>query len=289
MKPLPPWFRLLVRVIGAISPRLMTALAYRMFWDLGTPMPVRSDAAPVHARARSEVLAVGDRTAIVYRWGSGPQTVLLVHGWRGRAAQFARLVDALESPERTIVSFDAPGNGAAPGSRTDLRDYIAVIRSVAAGAGGLELVVAHSFGVLGMFVAVREGVRADRIVSIAGMSDIDYTYQAFVRALELPRRVSVRLRRRIERRVFDGDTGMWRRFVSELDPTDKTPLLLIHDRDDRAIEFSEAGKIAAAHLGSTTELFTSGLGHVRVLSDPSVLGAIVDFASEPAQTRSRAE
>lgn len=289
MKPLPRWFRIVVSVVGAVSPRLMAILAYRMFWNLGAPMAVRPDAEAVHGRARRETKSVGGREAVVYRWGSGPETILLVHGWRGRASQFAALVEALESPERTIVSFDAPGNGDSPGDRTDLRDYLAVIRLVAAEANGLDLIVGHSFGVMGIFVAVREGVRARRMVAIAGIEDIDYTYETFSRALGLSSRVDTLLRRRIERRIFDGDVGIWRRFVSELDPTDQTPLLVIHDRDDRAVEFSQTEKIAAAHLGPTTELFTRGLGHTRVLSDPTVLRTIADFANEPARTRSTTE
>jgi pimeloyl-ACP methyl ester carboxylesterase len=255
-----------------------------MFWNLGTPMAVHTEAAAVHARARRESVSIGDRRAVVYRWGTGSDTVLLVHGWRGRASQFTALVEALESPERTIVAFDAPGNGDSPGDRTDLRDYLAVIRQVAADSGGLELMLGHSFGVMGVFVAVREGVRANRIVSIAGTADMNYTYGRFVSALRLPRRVDFLLRRRIEREVFDGDGGIWRRFTSELDPTDHTPLLVVHDRDDRAVEFSQAERIVAAHLGPTTELVTTGLGHTRLLSNAAVIRAVVEFAgaSRPA-------
>jgi pimeloyl-ACP methyl ester carboxylesterase len=288
MKPLPKWFRSLVRVVGTVSPRLMTFLAYRMFWNLGKPMELRPDAAAAHARARRETVNIGERQAVVYRWGNGPKTVLLVHGWRGRASQFAALVEALESPEYTIISFDAPGNGDSPGDRTDLRDYLAVIRSVADERGAIDLLVGHSFGAMGIFVAVREGVRASRIVSIAGSADMDYTYGTFARALDLPKRVHARLRRKIQRVAFDGDATIWRRFVSELDPTDQTPLLVIHDRDDRIIQFSQAEKIAAAHAGPTTELFTSGLGHTRGLTDPGVLRSIVDFASESVRTKSAA-
>jgi len=289
MKPLPGWFRAFVRIVGTLAPPLMVAITYRMFWNLGKPMAVRSDAAGIHARARRETVTVGARQVVVYRWGTGPKTVLLVHGWRGRASQFAMLIDALESPDRTIVAFDAPGSGDAPGDRTDLRDYIAAIRAVSASASGIDLLVGHSFGVMAVFVAVREGVSASRIVSIAGISNIAYTFETFARALDLPRRVNAHLRRKIERSVFDGDASIWRRFVSELDPTDRTPLLIVHDREDRAIEFSESTRIASAHLGPTTELYTAGLGHTRVLADPAVLRAIALFASEPVPTRSAAE
>jgi pimeloyl-ACP methyl ester carboxylesterase len=267
----------------------MVSITYRMFWNLGKPMAVRPDAAGVHARARRETLAIGSKRVVVYRWGTGPKTVLLVHGWRGRASQFAAIIATLEAPDRTIVAFDAPGNGDSPGDRTDLRDYVAAIRVVGAETNGLELLVGHSFGVMAVFVAVREGVRVQRLASIAGISNISYTFEAFARALDLPPRVKAGLRRKIERSAFDGDTSIWRRFVSELDPTDQTPLLIVHDREDRAIDLSESEAIASAHLGPITELYTVGLGHTRVLSDPAVLQAIVQFANEPVRTRSAAE
>jgi pimeloyl-ACP methyl ester carboxylesterase len=285
MKPLPRWFRAFVHIVGTLAPPVMARIAYRLFWNLGRPMAVAPGARSVHDRAERETVSVGTRQAVVYRWGSGPETVLLVHGWRGRASQFAAVIDALESPRRTIFAFDAPGNGDSPGDRTDLRDYIALIRSVAERTGRLDLLVGHSFGVMAIFVAVREGVPAQRLVSIAGVSGLEHTYVTFARALALPGRVNRLLRRRIERQVFDGESGIWGRFVSELDPADTTPLLIIHDRNDRAVDFAEAAKITAAHLGPVTELYTSGLGHTRVLADSAVARAIVSFADAPGQTR----
>jgi hypothetical protein len=132
--------------------------------------------------------------------------------------------------------------------------------------------------VLGAFVAVHEGVRAKRLVSIAGVSSIGYTFDTFARALDLPAAVQRGLRRRIERNVFDGDTKFWTRFVSELDPVDRTPLLVIHDVADRQVEFDQCAVIAEAHVGAVTELHTTGLGHVRVLSDREVVQAIIAFA-----------
>jgi pimeloyl-ACP methyl ester carboxylesterase len=289
MKQPPRWFRAFVGTVGTVAPRLLLRFLFRKFWNLKPSMAVRQEAAAVHARARRQTLAIGAREAVVYRWGSGPQTVLLVHGWRGRASQFAAIIQALESPDRTIVAFDAPGNGDSPGTQTDLRDYLGVIRAVADDAGGLDLLIGHSFGAIGIFVAVREGVRARRMVSIAGISNMNYTYGTFAQALELPKRLNALLRRKIEHDTFGGDTGIWRRFVAELDPTDQTPLLVIHDRDDHVIGFHQAEIIAGAHLGPTTELLTTGLGHTRVLADRAVVRAIVEFASEPVQTKSAAE
>ena len=288
MKQLPVWFRLFVRVLGTIAPPLMTRVAWKLFWDLGTPTPLREDARDVQNRASRETASVNGHEAVLYRWGTGPSPVLLVHGWQGRASQFAAIIRGLESPDRTIFAFDAPGNGDAPGDRTDIFDYIAVIRRVYDEVGAFEVVVGHSFGVLALFSAIRAGVKTDRIVSIAGVSGFNYVVSAFATALDLPIGVIRRLRRRIERDIFAGDTTFWRTWVSELEPTNETPLFVIQDRYDRAVDFRQSALIAEAQVGPLTELYTSGLGHSRVLSDTSVVESIVRFTESTERTRSTA-
>ncbi len=285
MRKLPAWFRLIIRVLGTVAPWAMARIAWRLFWNLGDPMPLRADARDIHESARKTTITVNGRDAVVYEWGDGPSPILLVHGWQGRASQFAAIIRALQSSDRTIIAFDAPGNGDAPGDRTDIFDYIAVIRAVFDTHGEFELVVGHSFGVLALFTALRTGVRAERIVSIAGVSGFNYVVGAFAAALDLPLRVVRLLRRRIERDIFGGDTTFWRSYVSELDPTDQTPLFVIHDRYDSAVEFRQSRFITEAHTGALTELYTSGLGHGRVLSDPAVVDSIVRFTATARQTR----
>ncbi len=151
--------------------------------------------------------------------------------------------------------------------------------------GQPSLMIAHSFGALAAFTAVRQGVRPERLVSIAGVGSFDYVVDAFVGALALPRRAAAGLRRRIENGLFGGKS--LRGFVSELDPTDTgIPLLVIHDRGDRAVDFGQSTLIAEAHTGSVTELHTEGLGHTRILSDPTVLAAIEAFSGVATPRRS---
>ena len=54
------------------------------------------------------------------------------------------------------------------------------------------------------------------------------------------------------------------------------PLLLIHDREDRETSYRDSEEIAAAWPGARLRL-TSGLGHVRILRDASVVSDVVDF------------
>ncbi|MEO8528824.1 MAG: alpha/beta fold hydrolase [Pseudolysinimonas sp.] len=266
-----------MRALGTVAPPLAAQVAHRIWGDLGRPLPVHSRDVDMHARAvRGELLVDGKRV-VTYTWGSGPEVVLLVHGWRSRASRFSSLVRALESPGRTIVSFDAPGNGDSTGTATTILDYSEIIRRLSP-PRGFVAIVAHSFGVLATFLAAREGVPVGRIVGIAGMYDANQLVDQFSRQAALSSRVKRGLRTRIERRTFPGEPDVWRRFVAELDPADiHTPLLLVHDRGDRMVDASQAGLIAEAHNGPTRVILTDGLGHNGVLRDANVLDDIRGF------------
>lgn len=264
--------------LSAVAPPLAAEIGFRMWRSLGRPEPVHPRDRAVHDRAERGILDLDGTPVATYTWGSGPDVMLLVHGWRSRASRFAALVDALDHPGRTIVAFDAPGNGDTPGGRTSILDYVRIIRLLAARHGGVSTVVAHSFGVLAAFVAVREGVPVDRVVGLAGIHSADEIVDQFSRDVRLGARAKRGLRSRIERRFFAGVPDLWRRFRAELDPADtRTAVLLAHDRDDRRVRVAQSELIAEAHTGPVRVVLTEGLGHNRILSDPEVVAAVAAF------------
>jgi pimeloyl-ACP methyl ester carboxylesterase len=270
--------RTTLRMLSAVAPPLAAELGFRLWRRLGTPERVRPHDADVHARAERGILELPGSRVATYTWGDGPEVVLLVHGWRSRASRFSAIVRELESPDRTIVAFDAPGNGDSTGNRVTVLDYAQVIARLSARHGGIDTVVAHSFGVLATFLAVREGALAGRIVSVAGVHDVDEIVNEFTRLVGLTGRARTGLRSRIERRTFPHVQDIWRRFVAELDPADiRTPLLVVHDRRDPVVDPRQSDLIAEAHNGPTRVVATDGLGHLRILSDPQVLGEIARF------------
>lgn len=265
-----------------LAPPLAAEVAYRQFVSLGSPEKVHRLDAAIHARARVEALELNGERVATYAWGTGPETIILVHGWRSRASRWATLVAALESPQRTIVAFDAPGNGDSAGRRTTVLDYAAIIRLLAARHGDVQAIVGHSFGVLASFLAVREGVSTRRLIGISGMASATQLLDTFSAQLGLSERAKLGLARRFERRVFPDEPDLWHRFVSELDPTEtRIPLLLLHDAGDPSVPYSQAEIIAQAHLGAVTLERTDGLGHHRILNDPAVIDAILGFVGLP--------
>lgn len=284
MKALPSWFRTLVR-IASIVPPLGTAIAWRLFWALGTPVSVRASELDTHNRARVGSLDVDGDAIATYEWGDGERTVLLVHGWRSRASRFAVLVDELVERGFTVVAFDAPGNGDSSGTRTDAVQVAGIVQSLAAQRGPLEAIVGHSFGAMPTFIARRRGVVVERLVTIAGAHDFSSVIETFARGIGLP---SVRgLRRKSEAWGRERGLDIWRTALTELDPTDTgTAILVVHDAGDREVPLEQAIQIVEAHTGAVETLVTDGLGHHRVLSDPVVVGRIAAFVSGSVSSNS---
>ncbi|MFB7468753.1 alpha/beta fold hydrolase [Streptomyces sp. NPDC056224] len=231
-----------------------------------------------------------------YRWGGGDhdggdggnggdgggRPILVARGWFSRASRFAGIVEALRAQGRTVIAFDTPGHGESGGRASTILDYRAVIRRLHAEHGDFSAVVAHSFGVLATFLTLRDGVRADRIVAIGGVADFDHLLDGFRTRLRLGEAVRAALRGHVEGRLFPGEPDIWQRLDAARRQADlSAPILLVHDADDDVAAPAQSRAIAAAYGSQARLIETSGLGHRRILCDPEVIAAAVEFATSP--------
>ncbi len=266
--------------LSRIAPGLTSAIAWRLFWNLGTPESVHPRDAAVHDRARRSELTYGDRRIAVYEWGAGP-AVLVVHGWRSRASRFGAIIEALEH-DHTVVAFDAPGNGDTPGSRTTALEYAAIVAMLSQRYGGFTTIVAHSFAAAATVMAVRDlGARTGGIATIAGVHDFDHVVEKFAERGGLSNAVEQGFRERFSRWAAPIMGDPWPRLVAELPAEQQVPMLVVHDRADREVAVHQAERIVAAHPGAQLML-TDGLGHARILRDPAVVDAIGSFIRSAA-------
>lgn len=259
-----------------VSPGVAGRLAFELWRRPGRPVRVRSTERAVHEAASTTYVDHPRGRVTAYAWGDGDRPVLLVHGWGSRASRWSDLVTALLAAGLSPVSYDAWAHGATPG-RTGgtVLDHQDVIAELDRRSGGFEALVGHSFGVPVTLYAARETVAADRLVAISGMGDFGYLVDTFCSTLRLPKQVNGGLRRAIERRYFDGDTGIWERFSVHRAPGRE--LLVVHDDSDTVVDRAQADVLVAAYGGAATLLETTGLGHNRILGDAGVVSTAVDF------------
>lgn len=212
-----------------------------------------------------------------WRWGHGP-TVLLVHGWEGRGSQLGSFVEPLVSAGLSVVAFDAPGHGNSPHNRLYLTDLADTIADVATAVGPLHGIIAHSFGAAGVLLAgTRNGVTAPRNVFVSPNVIIDDAVHRFARMVGLDESDRTTLEQRLEDHTGVGVDAL--RLPNLVGERTEHSALVIHDRDDREVDFEHGRQLATlwpnARLHETT-----GLGHRKILRDADVLRLATDLLRE---------
>jgi pimeloyl-ACP methyl ester carboxylesterase len=201
----------------------------------------------------------------------------MLHGWESRGARFAHLAEKLLTDGYSPLTFDSPGHGDSQGDRATILDYVAICRALQERYGAFEAVVAHSFGVLCAFYALKQSVRTRCVIALSGVSDFHYLLDAFSERLDLIEPVKEQLRRRIEQ-LFAPLDDIWSRFSVTCDTQElQQRVLIIHDIKDDLVSLEQARK-SAEHFGVRAELqITDGLGHSRILGDPAILDRVCAF------------
>jgi pimeloyl-ACP methyl ester carboxylesterase len=268
------------RALSRLAPSVAARLAERLFL---TPPRGRRPAAEIDllASARARPMRIGPRRIELWRWGSGPN-VLLVHGWGARGAQLGAFVEPLVARGFSVITFDAPGHGASDSGIVTIPEMVTAIREVGTVSGPLAGLVAHSVGATAASVALSEGLEAGAVVFIGPAADLLGPAVHFTETLGFSRDVGERMRARIQRRVG----RPWSAFdVPTLAPALRPPLLVVHDRGDGEIPWQHGLVITRAWRAAEL-LMTDGLGHRRILRDPDVIAAAVAFlAARTAERR----
>jgi pimeloyl-ACP methyl ester carboxylesterase len=211
-----------------------------------------------------------------WKWGHGPGTVLLVHGWAGRGLQMGAFAAPLVGAGYRVIAYDAPSHGASPGRQTNLFRLADALGAVADEIGTLRGIIAHSLGTSAVLLAADRGeLEPNRFVAVAPMADTRTMNAGYARMTGFSPEVVGRMRSRFERRLdFRWDDIEPVRLARRLE----APALVIHDHDDRELPVSEGVTLARA-MPCGRSITTRGLGHRRILRDPSVIDTAVGFVA----------
>ncbi len=257
------------RTLGSIAPATIARLNQRLFvrprrfsaraWEHA----FESTATRTRLPSGNSILHVGD----------GP-AVACLHGWEGRGTQFASFAPALLAAGFSVVAIDGPAHGHSRGETADPFLFADALREVSELRGPLQGVIAHSMGAGGAAIALSLGLEVPRVVFIASPASLHEVLHRFASAMHLPAVATGHFVAEMRRRVGSRATG--KTDLEELSRSITTAALIIHSRDDREVPFSDGARIAAA-LPQAQLLALDGLGHRRIMRDPAVIAAAVDF------------
>lgn len=276
------------RVFSALSqtaPWLAVRVAERLFVTPFRVSPPAREKEWARGAERFSIDSPFGRLA-AWSWGSGPRTVLLVHGWAGRGTQLGACVEPLLAQGYRVVAYDAPGHGRSPGRTSNLLILTETLKTVAAAQGPLHGVVAHSIGAAAALLALgRQELVAERVVALAPAARMATVVERFGDSTGFTPAVLDRVRDRFESRLqFSWSQVEPLQFADAGEPSQlSASLLVIHDRNDKEMPYTEGVDLARSYRAEL--VLTSGLGHRRLLRDPEVVAKMVSFMARDAGVR----
>jgi pimeloyl-ACP methyl ester carboxylesterase len=222
-------------------------------------------------------VTIWEKQVSCYRWGSG-KTIYFVHGWAGRASQFKTFVPFFTKAGFQVISFDAPAHGLTPGKETTIIDFKNTLLALGEMYGKPCAVIAHSLGGAASLFAMTEGMQIDTLVTIATPAMGDDIIHEFSQRLGASVGAGNALKAYIQKRLHRPfNDFMASHLVKLLQPGVRW--LIIHDENDREASPDNA-RLLQQHYPTAILHTTTGLGHIRILKDETVIEKVLAFVKD---------
>ena len=271
------FFKILLNSFGRVFPNAFAALAYKIF---STPRSrakhMKSDA--ILEQVQHFEFVHNNRKLKGYKWGSGDQIVLLVHGWESRGTALRGFVPGLIAAGYTVVAFDGPAHGDSEGERANILNFGGAIKALIEHLNGtIAAAITHSFGgacLVYMLANIGQSIHIDKLVLIAASSSTKKIMDNYLDLIGAPKSVRkkwfeiIASRTKIPLATIDVSTSNTK--------IDVNSAMILHDEMDSVTPISEAKTIAASWK-DTILVITKGYGHFRLVKNPDVVRRVVKF------------
>lgn len=268
--------RLGFKIGGQLSPSVAGYVAHKLWYR---PMRKQSSVSERKALESADIkfVCINNHKIATYHWGLTGPIVLLVHGWSGRGTQLGGFTKPLVESGYRVISFDAPAHGQSSGKQTTIYEIADAIIALQSEFGEFDAVLTHSFGGPCTALAMQNGFKTKRLVSISPPATTPGLVDKFSSTTQLPGSVETNLRNRLETRFGKKvwtETSMAHN-VKKL----SIPGMIIHDLADDYVPWEE-GRHVAGEWKNVKFIKTNGLGHRRILRNRRVIESAVNFIKE---------
>ncbi len=208
--------------------------------------------------AEKETLTFENINIQTYLWrGDENKKILLAHGWESNSARWKPLIGMLKSKNYTIIALDAPAHGAS-GSKTFTQILYAEMINQVAQKHFPDILVGHSAGgfAVSYFHHKNRQAQIKKIILLAPVSDNRVIFDLYFNFLGTNARVKSGFYDFFKKKYGNPEALI----VSEFAKDFSVKALIIHDKNDEIVPYSQSEKIKAAWENSEL-ILTENLGH----------------------------
>jgi pimeloyl-ACP methyl ester carboxylesterase len=222
--------------------------------------------------SKQEVLYFENTAIQTYFWIGEKPPILLLHGWESNAARWQPLISVLKKNKYSIVALDAPAHGASGNAFFNPILYASMVHEVVK-KHQPTAIVGHSVGgyATAFYLHNFEHPSVSKVVLMAALSDNSLVFDYFLSYIKINQRVRDAFYDYVETNLGGSPRDLTAANFAKEFPQ---KALIIHDKGDELVPFSDGEKIHAAWKNSIF-MPTESFGHR--LRDKQVDKSIVDF------------
>ncbi|MDH5447306.1 MAG: alpha/beta hydrolase [Gammaproteobacteria bacterium] len=272
--------RLFFWVVSRIAPNLAIRLSARLFTTpFNKRRPSDMEEAILRRASRFSIPYPGHGELAGYRWGEPEKpAVLFVHGWTGTASTFVMFIEPLLKRGFQVIAYDGPAHGASPGKTANLIEWTDGLVAAVQALHQVHCIVGHSLGGAAILIASSAGLKTNKLVLLAPLSDIVSVTESFARHLAIPLGIITRMRDFIAKN-FQQRLHRYGNDWSDIFQSDfKVPTLILHDKLDKEIPWVKSQTITQQWPWAEF-ITTEGLGHRRILINTEVINQVIEFVA----------
>ena len=211
------------------------------------------------ASASTTYLDLGQESAALHRWGTGPKKLLFLHGWMSNSQRWQPYVERLDKSEYSIYAIDAPGHGMAKGKQLNIEMYRQAVVKTLSKIGKIDTLVCHSLGgLVGSYAFLANpNIAIKKYVIMGAPSGMDAIFYYFQQLLGLSKKTLQNLSAKVNSvlKIKHQEIAM-NNFFRKV----KDPVLVIHDTGDIITPFQPIKKALEQNSHIKT-MFTKELQH----------------------------
>lgn len=210
-------------------------------------------------KGMSDVLDLEGHKIQTYKWGSGSQHVLLIHGWSSHSFRWKKYVEHLVQNDFTVYAFDAPAHGLSSGKSIHVVLYTNVIQAYLQFHSQITSIIGHSIGGFATTYLLHENksISIKKAVIMGAPGEASDFFSFYKETLGLTTK-SIQLI--IDE--FQTQLGKTPSYFSSATFAESIsiPALIVHDKNDLATNFNYSIRLNKLWANSQL-LLTEGLGH----------------------------
>ncbi|MBY0480392.1 MAG: alpha/beta fold hydrolase [Chitinophagaceae bacterium] len=272
------YYRTKLHTIGMVSTRKAAELAYTIFC---TPRKARKKLKTPPLFHKAENLTTESDATILrgFRWQAknpNQKKILILHGFSSYSYKFEKYVTIFLKQGFEVIAFDAPAHGLSEGKYINAFIYRDAILSIENEFGPFYGIMGHSLGGLAASLAFQklQDQANRRLVLIAPATETETAIEHFFSIIKVDEKIKIAFREMISEITQESIKNL---SVSHAVKKIQSPILWVHDRDDKICVFEDVLPVIEAKLPQIQFYITNGLGHSQVYKEADVSNTIDHF------------